>query len=61
MIDIRQVTDKYRVGREKPGGKVYVIGANNENVAAYSSFTSLVTAYGDNGFPMTASTFGSAG
>jgi hypothetical protein len=45
MIDIRQVTDTYRVGREKPGGKVYVIDPHDASVAAYSGFTRTLEWY----------------
>ncbi|MDZ4797678.1 MAG: hypothetical protein SGI92_05910 [Bryobacteraceae bacterium] len=45
MIDIKQVTDAYRVGREKPGGKVYVMDPHDANVAAYSGFTRTLEWY----------------
>lgn len=45
MIDVREVTDVYRVGREKPGGKVYVIGPDDVSIASYSGFTHTLEWY----------------
>lgn len=45
MIDLRQVTDTYRVGREKPGGKVYVLGPNDVHIASYSGLTRTLEWY----------------
>ena len=45
MIDVAAINDKYHVGREKPGGKVYVIGPNDAQVASYSWFTKTLEWY----------------
>ena len=45
MIDIAQISDKYHVGREKPGGKVYVMGPNDGQIASYSALTETLEWY----------------
>lgn len=45
MIDVAQINEKYRVGREKPGGKIYVIAVNDARLASYSSFTETLEWY----------------
>jgi hypothetical protein len=45
MIDIRQINEQYRAGREKPGGKVYVISTTDEHVASFSGLTKTVEWY----------------
>jgi hypothetical protein len=45
MIDVRPINDKYSAGREKPNGKVYVIGPNDAHVASYSGFTRTLEWY----------------
>ena len=45
MIDIAQISDKYHVGREKPGGKVYVMGSNDGQIASYSALTETLEWY----------------
>ena len=45
MIDVRQIDDKYHVGREKPGGKVYIKGPNESTIAAYSGLTKTMEWY----------------
>jgi hypothetical protein len=45
MIDIRQINDQYRVGREKAGGKVYVIATTDAHVASFSSLTKTLEWY----------------
>jgi hypothetical protein len=45
MIDIRPINEKYQTGREKPGGKVYVIGPNDAQIASYSGFTRTLEWY----------------
>ncbi len=45
MIDIAQISDKYHVGREKPGGKVYVMGSNDAQIASYSALTETLEWY----------------
>src|SRR4051812_16403729 len=45
MIDIRQINDQYRVGREKTGGKVYVIATTDAHVAAFSGLTKTLEWY----------------
>ena len=45
MIDIAAINDKYRVCREKPGGKIYVIAVNDARIASYSSFTETLEWY----------------
>jgi len=45
MIDIAQISDKYHVGREKPGGKVYVMGPNDGKIASYSALTETLEWY----------------
>jgi len=45
MIDTAQISDKYHVGREKPGGKVYVMGSNDAQIASYSALTETLEWY----------------
>ena len=45
MIDIRQINETYHVGREKPGGKVYVMNATDTQLASYSSLTKTLEWY----------------
>ena len=45
MIDVRQINDQYRVGREKAGGKVYVITTTDAHVASFSGLTKTVEWY----------------
>ena len=45
MIDIRRINDTYHVGKEKPGGKVYVMAENDAHVASYSSLTETLEWY----------------
>ncbi len=45
MIDINQINDKYHVGREKPGGKVYVMSSNDSHIASYSGITETLEWY----------------
>ena len=45
MIDIAQINDKYHVGREKPGGKVYVMSSNDAQIASYSALTETLEWY----------------
>ena len=45
MIDIRQINDQYHVGREKAGGKVYVMSPNEGQIASYSGLTETVEWY----------------
>lgn len=45
MIDVRQINEKYHTGREKPGGKVYVMGPNDGQIASYSGFTRTLEWY----------------
>lgn len=45
MIDISQINDHYYVGREKPGGKVYVMGPNEAKIASYSGLTETLEWY----------------
>jgi hypothetical protein len=42
MIEVNQINDKYHVGREKSGGKVYVMGMNDAVIASYSGITETV-------------------
>ena len=39
MIDVRQINETYHVGREKPGGKVYVMNTADTQLASYSGLT----------------------
>jgi hypothetical protein len=39
MIEVKQINDKYHVGREKPGGKVYVMTSTDGVIASYSGIT----------------------
>jgi len=45
MIDTKQINDRYHVGREKPGGKVYVTVLNNAHIASYSGLTRTLEWY----------------
>jgi hypothetical protein len=45
MIDVVRINDKYHVGREKPGGKVYVMGSNEAQLASYSGLTETLEWY----------------
>jgi hypothetical protein len=45
MIDVKQINDHYHVGRDKPGGKVYVMGSNEARIAAYSAITETLEWY----------------
>jgi hypothetical protein len=45
MIDVVAINDKYHVGREKPGGKIYVMGSNEAQVASYSAITETLEWY----------------
>jgi hypothetical protein len=45
MIDVKQMDDEYRVGRDKPGGKVYVMGLNDARIASYSGVTETLEWY----------------
>jgi hypothetical protein len=45
MIDIAAINDKYHVGREKPGGKVYVMAENEAHIASYSGLTETLEWY----------------
>ena len=45
MIDVARINDKYHVGREKPGGKVYVMTSNDAQIASYSSLTETLEWY----------------
>ena len=47
MIDIRQINDQYHVGRDKSGGKVYVMIPNGAKIASYSGLTETVEWYQD--------------
>ena len=46
MIEVAEINKSYHVGREKPGGKVYVMGATDAQVvAAYSTLTETLEWY----------------
>jgi hypothetical protein len=45
MIDISQINDHYYVGRERPSGKVYVMGPNEAKIASYSGLTETLEWY----------------
>jgi hypothetical protein len=46
MIEVAEINEKYHVGREKPGGKVYVMGASDEQkIASYSTLTETLEWY----------------
>lgn len=45
MTEIAQINEKYRIGREKPGGKVYVMGSNDAQIASYSGLTETLEWY----------------
>ena len=46
MIQVAEINKTYHVGREKPGGKVYVMGASDAQVlAAYSALTETLEWY----------------
>jgi hypothetical protein len=45
MIDSRDINETYHVGREKPGGKVYVSGRSEGHVASYSGITETLEWY----------------
>jgi hypothetical protein len=46
MIEVAQINERYHVGREKPGGKVYVMGATDEQkIASYSALTETLEWY----------------
>ena len=45
MIDNAQINDDFHVGREKPGGKVYVMGPNEAKIASYSGLTETLEWY----------------
>jgi hypothetical protein len=45
MIDIRQVNEQYSVGREKPGGKLYVIAKSGAHVGSFSNLTKTMEWY----------------
>ncbi len=45
MIEITRINDTYHVGREKPGGKVYVMTENDAQIASYSSLTETLEWY----------------
>ena len=45
MIDIRQIDNEYSIGREKPGGKLYVVAASGARVASFSGLTRTLEWY----------------
>ena len=45
MIDIRQIDSEYSIGREKPGGKLYVMAASGALVASFSGLTKTLEWY----------------
>jgi hypothetical protein len=46
MIDVRRINDQYRVGREKAGGKVYVVATTDDAlVASFSGLTKTLEWY----------------
>jgi hypothetical protein len=45
MIDVKEINSSYHVGREKPGGKVYVSGPTEGYVASYSGITETLEWY----------------
>jgi hypothetical protein len=45
MIEIKEINSTYHVGREKPGGKVYVSGPSEGHVASYSGITETLEWY----------------
>ena len=46
MIDVAQINDHYHVGREKAGGKVYVMGpTDQQKFASYSTLTETLEWY----------------
>jgi hypothetical protein len=45
MIDIQQITEQYSIGREKSGGKLYVIATTGARVASFSGLTRTLEWY----------------
>lgn len=46
MLEVAQINDRFHVGREKPGGKVYVMGASDDQkIASYSTLTETLEWY----------------
>ena len=45
MIEIRQINDPYSIGREKVGGKLYVIATTGAHVASFSGLTKTLEWY----------------
>jgi hypothetical protein len=45
MIEVKEINSTYHVGREKPGGKVYVSGPTEGYIASYSGITETLEWY----------------